>query len=150
MSWERLESTSQRRSFNVRLGLPLDVISGRPLDVRLGRPLDIRLGRPWDVRSGCPRDGQIESLGDVLRTLERDVLGTSSGRPRDVLGTNICRLEWQCDFIGWKSTWSTCRIIVNVQKFFRTNIGRLIASYFKIKSFCLKLLALFIRFFWNF
>ena len=139
MSWERLESTSQGRSFNVRLGLPLDVISGRPLDVRLGRPLDIRLGRPWDVRSGCPRDGQIESLGDVLRTLERDVLGT-----------NICRLEWQCDFIGWKSTWSTCRIIANVQKFFRTNIGRLIASYFKIKSFCLKLLVLFIRFFWNF
>ena len=56
-------------TFQINLpGTSLDAISGRPQDVRLGRP----------------RDGQIESLGDVLRTFE----GTSW----DVLGTNICRL----------------------------------------------------------
>ena len=69
MSWGRLKSTSQ----------------GRPLNVRLGRPLDVISGRPQDVRSGRPRYGQIGSLGDVLGTLV-------GGRPRDVLGTNICRL----------------------------------------------------------
>ena len=37
------------------------------------------MGRSRDVRSGRPRDGQIESLGDVLGTLEGDVLGTSWG-----------------------------------------------------------------------
>ena len=33
------------------------------------------MGRPQDVRSGRPRDGQIESLEDILETLEEDVLG---------------------------------------------------------------------------
>ena len=70
-SWGRPESTSQGRAWNVRLGRPLDIISGRPQDVRLGRSRD--------VRSGGPRDGQIGSLGDVLGTLEKDVLGMSWG-----------------------------------------------------------------------
>ena len=55
----------------VRLRRPVDVISGRPQDVRLGRPRDVRLGRPCD--------GQIGSLGDVLGTLEGEVLETSWG-----------------------------------------------------------------------
>ena len=50
-SWERLESTSQGRPMNGRLGRLLDVISERLQDVRYGRPLD--------VRSGNARDGQI-------------------------------------------------------------------------------------------
>ena len=54
---------------------------GRPESTSKGRPLNVRSGRPKDVRSGRPRDGQIRSLGDVLGTLEGDVLGT-----------NICRL----------------------------------------------------------
>ena len=65
----RPESTSQGRPLNVRLRRPLDVISGRPQNVRLGRP--------QDVKSRRPQDGQIGSLGDVLGTLEGDVLGTS-------------------------------------------------------------------------
>ena len=51
------------------------------MNVRLGLPLDVISGRPQDVRSGHPRDGQIGSLGDVLGTLEGNVLGA-----------NICRL----------------------------------------------------------
>ena len=62
-------------------GRPESTSQGRPLNVRLGRPLDVISGRPQDVRLGRPRDGQIGSLGDV-----------GGGRPRDVLGTNICRL----------------------------------------------------------
>ena len=54
-SWERPESTSQ------------------------GRPLNVRLGRPRDVISRRPPDGQIGSKGDVLGTLEGDVLRTSWG-----------------------------------------------------------------------
>ena len=77
-SWEHLESTSQRCSLNVGLGCPLDFISGRPQDVRLGR-------------SG---DGQIGSLGDVLgRIFRRRPGDVEGGRTRDVLGTNICRLD---------------------------------------------------------
>ena len=74
MSCGRAKTNSQGRPLNVRLRRPLDVISGHPQDVRL------RL--PWDVRSGYPRDDQIGSLGEVLRTLEGEFLGT-----------NICRLE---------------------------------------------------------
>ena len=48
---------------NVRLRGPLDVISGRVLDVRWVHPLD----------------DQVGSLGEVLRTLEEEVLGTSWG-----------------------------------------------------------------------
>ena len=48
---------------------------GRHLNVIFGHPQYIRLGRPQDVRSGRPRDGQIESLEDILETLEEDVLG---------------------------------------------------------------------------
>ena len=39
--------------------------------------MTVRLRRPQHVRLGRPRDSQIESLGDVLETLEGDVLGTS-------------------------------------------------------------------------
>ena len=63
MSWGRPESTSQRRPVDVKLGLPLDVISELPQDVRSGRP--------WAVQMG--------SLGNVLGTLQRYVLGTSWG-----------------------------------------------------------------------
>ena len=59
-SWRRPEWTSQERPLDVRLGLPLGVISRRPQDVRSGRPQDDSSGRPWD--------GQIRSLGDVLGT----------------------------------------------------------------------------------
>ena len=52
MSWGRSESTSQ----------------GRPMNVRLGHPLDVISRRLEDVGSGCPRDGQIESLGEILET----------------------------------------------------------------------------------
>ena len=76
-SWGRLESTSYGRPLNVRLGRTLDIISGRPQD--------IILGRSRDIRSGCPRDSQIGSLGYVLGTLERNVLGTS----------------WEPIFAGW-------------------------------------------------
>ena len=69
MSWGRPESTSQ----------------GRPVDVRLGRPLDVITGRPQDVRSGRPWAGQIGSLGDVLGTLQGNVLGAS----------------WRPIFAGW-------------------------------------------------
>ena len=44
-----------------------------------GRPETTSQGRPQDIRSGRPRDCQIGSLGDVLGTLEVDVLGTSWG-----------------------------------------------------------------------
>ena len=49
------------------------------LDVISRRPQDVRLGRPGGVSSGRPRDGQIGSLGDVLITLDGDVLGMSWG-----------------------------------------------------------------------
>ena len=62
---------------NIRLRRPLDVILGRPQDSRLGRPRDVRLGRP--------RGDQIGSLGDVLGTLEGDVLQAS----------------WRPIFAGW-------------------------------------------------
>ena len=64
MSWERAQQSSQVRLLNVRLGPPRDFTSGRSQDVSLGRP----------------PDDQIESLGDVLGTLEGDVLGTSCGQ----------------------------------------------------------------------
>ena len=48
---------------------------GRHLNDIFGHPQYIRLRRPQDVRSGRPRDGQIESLEDILETLEEDVLG---------------------------------------------------------------------------
>ena len=60
-SWGRPESTYKGHSLNVRLRRPLDVISRLPQGIRLGRP----------------RDSQIGSLGDVLGTLEGDVLVTS-------------------------------------------------------------------------
>ena len=66
-------------------GRPKLNFQGRPLDVRLGRPRDIISRRPPEVRSGRPGNGQIGSLGDVLGTLD-------GKRPRDVLGTNTCRL----------------------------------------------------------
>ena len=47
------------------------------MNVRLRRSLNVISGRPWD--------GQIGSLGDVPRTLEGDVLGTS----------------WRPIFAGW-------------------------------------------------
>ena len=53
----------------------MDVISGRP------RTSD------WDVPGTSDRDDQIGSSGDVLGRLE-------GGRPRNVLGTNICRLRY--------------------------------------------------------
>ena len=49
------------------------------MDVRLGRPQDAILRRPQDVRSERPVEGQKGSLGDVLRTLEGSILGTSWG-----------------------------------------------------------------------
>ena len=49
------------------------------MNVRLRRPLDVISGRPQDVRLGRPSEGQIGSLGDVLRTLERDVLEMPRG-----------------------------------------------------------------------
>ena len=56
---------------------PLDVISGHPQDVRLGRCPGRQIGTsPW-------RSNRI------FRGLLGDVGG---GRPRDVPGTNICRL----------------------------------------------------------
>ena len=61
------------------MGRPESTSQGRPLNVRLRRPLDVISGRPQDVRLGRPRDGQIGSLGDVLGTLEWDVLRTSWG-----------------------------------------------------------------------
>ena len=67
-SWGCPKSTFQGRPLSVRLGRPLDVISGYSQDVRSGCPRDVRWGRP--------QDGQIGSLGDVLETFERDVLGT--------------------------------------------------------------------------
>ena len=72
MSWGRPELTFQGRPLNVRLGCPVEL--------RLGRPQDVRSEHPRDVSSGRPLDGQIESLGDVLGTLDG---GTSSGRPGD-------------------------------------------------------------------
>ena len=62
-------------------GRPESTFWGRPLKVRLGRPLDVILGRSQDVKLGRPWGGQIGPLGDILGTLERDVLGT-----------NMCRL----------------------------------------------------------
>ena len=70
-SWGRPESTSQKRPLNVKLGHPFYVISRRPLDVRLGHPKHVRPGRP--------HDGEMGSSGDILGTLEGDVLGTSCG-----------------------------------------------------------------------
>ena len=72
-SWGHPELTSQGRPLNVGLGRPLNIISGHPLDVRLGRTRD--------VRSRHPRDGQIGSLGDVLR------------------------MSWEPIFAGWAATW---------------------------------------------
>ena len=56
--------------------------------------LDVRLGRPWDVSSGRPRDGQIGSLGDVLETLEGEVLGTSWGSIfADLVDISLLKIE---------------------------------------------------------
>ena len=67
----RPESTSQGHLLDVRLGCPLEAVS-RSLQ-------DIRSGRPQDVSLESPRDGQIESLWEVLGRW----WGTSSGRPGD-------------------------------------------------------------------
>ena len=72
------QRSSRGRPENV-LGTSESTSQGRSLDVRLGRPLDVILGRPQGVRLERPRDGQIGYLGNVLATLEADVLGTSWG-----------------------------------------------------------------------
>ena len=56
-----------------------DVLKLSLRDVRLGRPQDVISRRSQDVISRRPRDGQIGSLGDVLGTLEGDILGMSWG-----------------------------------------------------------------------
>ena len=66
-SWRRPESTSQVRSLNVRLG--------RLHDVRLRHPDLTSRGLSNRIFRGPP--------GDV-----------GGGRPRDFLGTNICRLGY--------------------------------------------------------
>ena len=52
---------------------------GRHESASQGRALKVRLERSLDVISGRPQDGQIRSLGDVLGTLEGDVLEFSWG-----------------------------------------------------------------------
>ena len=74
-----LSRSSRRRPENV-LGTSRINLPGMSLE----RQIKTSPGRQ-DVRLGRPRDGQIEPLRDVLGMLE-------GGRPRDVLGTNICRL----------------------------------------------------------
>ena len=54
-----------------------------------GTSLDVISGHSWNVRSGCPGDGKTGSLGDVLRTLEGNLLGTSLGPI----------------FAGWEKCW---------------------------------------------
>ena len=49
------------------------------LDIISRRPKLARSGRRWDATSGRPRDGQIGSLGDILVTLEGNLLWTSWG-----------------------------------------------------------------------
>ena len=44
-----------------------------------GRPQDARSGHFQDVRSGRHRDSRIGCLGDVLWTLDEDILGSSWG-----------------------------------------------------------------------
>ena len=66
-SWRRPESTFQVRPLNVRLG--------HSQDVRLGHPDLTSRGRSNRIFRGPP--------GDV-----------GGGRPRDFLGTNICRLGY--------------------------------------------------------
>ena len=58
------------------------------MDVKLGRPQDVRLGRPQDVSWGTSSGWSNR----IFRGRPGDVGGT---RPRDVLRTNIYRLEWQ-------------------------------------------------------
>ena len=48
-------------------------------DVILRRPQEVKLGHPEDVSSERPRDGQIRSLGDILGTLQGEVLEMSWG-----------------------------------------------------------------------
>ena len=62
------------------MGHPKSTSRGGPLDVRLECHLDAISGRPQNVRLGRPWGGEIGSLGDVFEV----------GRPRDILGTNIC------------------------------------------------------------
>ena len=67
--------TSKCGCFEGPLGNVLRTSWGRPESTSLGRSLTS--GRRQDVRLGRPRDGQIGPLGEVLGTLEGDVLGTS-------------------------------------------------------------------------
>ena len=60
-------------------GRSLEVDSGCLWDAKLGRLQDVRSRHLRDVRSGCPWNGQIESLRDLLGTLEEDNHGTSWG-----------------------------------------------------------------------
>ena len=58
---------------------PLRVLEGCPLDVGSGCPWDVKSRRPRDIRSGRPQDGQIGCLGNVMETLDGEVLGTYWG-----------------------------------------------------------------------
>ena len=70
------ESTSRESTFQ---GRPLNVRLGRLLDVSSGLIQDVKMGRHQEIRLGHPREGQIGYLWNALRTLEGDVLGTSTG-----------------------------------------------------------------------
>ena len=74
---------SERKVLDIQVWVLSRSSRGRPESTSQGRPLNVRLRRP--------RDGQIGSLGDVLGTLEGDVLGT-----------NICRLgcHWNLQFFN--------------------------------------------------
>ena len=71
--------TSLFECFEGPLGDILRTSWRRPESISQGRPLKVTLGRPQGIRLERPRTGQIESLEDVLGTLELDVLGTPWG-----------------------------------------------------------------------
>ena len=68
--------TSQINLPGTSLGRQVSTSPGRHFETTQ----DVRSGLPRDTTSGCPQDGQIQSLGDVLRNLQGDILGTSSGQ----------------------------------------------------------------------
>ena len=120
--------------FQGRLGDVLRTSWGHPLDFRLGRPQDVISRRSQDFRSGRPRDGQAGSLGDILETLERDVLGTS----------------WVLMFAGWiNCIWRSEKIAFRLKTcvlYFHILPKESISKFWIMNFISLKRLFLFTRY----
>ena len=130
---KRSFGTSNFECFEYPLRNVLKKSLGRPLNIRLGRPLDVIWGRPQDVRSRRSRNSQLGHLGDVLRTLEGDILGTSWGPifagwvwesmksifQRLLFKSIFFRVRVQYDLKYWTAVYSSRQVLCKRKTFLR-------------------------------